>query len=78
MELKGKAALVTGPAKGMGRAITLALAAEGANLVLAGRDLAPTETAGGGQLLGRGEGESRGGLKSVGRGEGDAEGGDGG
>jgi NAD(P)-dependent dehydrogenase (short-subunit alcohol dehydrogenase family) len=44
MELKGKAALVTGPAKGMGRAITLALAAEGANLVLAGRDLAPIET----------------------------------
>ena len=43
MELSGKTALVTGPAKGMGRAISLALAAEGANLVLAGRDLAPVE-----------------------------------
>jgi 3-oxoacyl-[acyl-carrier protein] reductase len=43
MDLSGKTALVTGPAKGMGRAITLALASEGANLVLAGRDLAPIE-----------------------------------
>lgn len=43
MELQGKTALVTGPAKGMGRAITLALASEGANLVLAGRDLTPIE-----------------------------------
>ncbi|MEP4888048.1 MAG: SDR family oxidoreductase [Alphaproteobacteria bacterium] len=44
MELHGKTAFVTGPAKGMGRAISLALAREGANLVLAGRDLAPIET----------------------------------
>lgn len=44
MELAGKTAFVTGPAKGMGRAITLALAKEGASLVLAGRDLAPIET----------------------------------
>jgi 3-oxoacyl-[acyl-carrier protein] reductase len=43
MELTGKTALVTGPAKGMGRAITLALAAEGADLVLAGRDRAAIE-----------------------------------
>ena len=43
MELAGKTAFVTGPAKGMGRAITLELAKEGANLVLAGRDLAPVE-----------------------------------
>lgn len=43
MELAGKTAFVTGPAKGMGRAITLALAAEGANLVLAGRDVPPIE-----------------------------------
>ncbi|NNE83963.1 MAG: SDR family oxidoreductase [Alphaproteobacteria bacterium] len=43
MELSGKTAFVTGPAKGMGRAITLALAREGASLVLAGRDLAPVD-----------------------------------
>lgn len=41
MELAGKTAFVTGPAKGMGRTISLALAAEGANLILAGRDTAP-------------------------------------
>ncbi|WP_421724423.1 SDR family NAD(P)-dependent oxidoreductase [Bauldia sp.] len=39
MELSGKIAVVTGPAKGMGGAITLALAREGVNVVLAGRDL---------------------------------------
>jgi 3-oxoacyl-[acyl-carrier protein] reductase len=38
--LKGKAAIVTGPAKGMGAAITLALAREGVDLCLAGRDMA--------------------------------------
>lgn len=43
MELAGKTAFVTGPAKGMGRAITLELAKQGANLVLAGRDLTPIE-----------------------------------
>lgn len=43
LDLKGKNAFITGPAKGMGRAISLALAAEGANLVLAGRDLTPIE-----------------------------------
>ena len=37
--LKGKTAIVTGPAKGMGAAITLALAREGADLCLAGRDM---------------------------------------
>ena len=37
--LKGKAAIVTGPAKGMGAAITLALAREGVDLCLAGRDM---------------------------------------
>ena len=40
LQLRGKVAVITGPAKGMGRAVTLAFAAEGANLVLAGRDIA--------------------------------------
>jgi NAD(P)-dependent dehydrogenase (short-subunit alcohol dehydrogenase family) len=42
-ELLGKKAIVTGPAKGMGRSVTLALARQGADLALAGRDLAPVE-----------------------------------
>jgi NAD(P)-dependent dehydrogenase (short-subunit alcohol dehydrogenase family) len=37
--LEGKIAIVTGPAKGMGAAITLALAREGVDLALAGRDM---------------------------------------
>ena len=37
--LRGKVAIVTGPAKGMGAAITLALAREGVDLCLAGRDM---------------------------------------
>ncbi len=37
--LSGKVAVITGPAKGMGRAISLAFADAGAKLVLAGRDL---------------------------------------
>lgn len=36
--LSGKVAIVTGPARGMGAAITLALAREGVDLCLAGRD----------------------------------------
>src|SRR5690349_2839621 len=40
LDLKGKAAIVTGPAKGMGAAVTLALAKEGVDLCLAGRDMA--------------------------------------
>jgi len=40
MQLTGRRAVVTGPAKGMGAAITLALAREGADLSLLGRDLA--------------------------------------
>ncbi|MEM9223737.1 MAG: SDR family oxidoreductase [Pseudomonadota bacterium] len=47
MDLAGKTAFVTGPAKGMGEAVTLALAREGANLALAGRDLAPIEAVAG-------------------------------
>jgi 3-oxoacyl-[acyl-carrier protein] reductase len=39
LQLKNKVAVITGPAKGMGRAVTLAFAREGCRLVLAGRDL---------------------------------------
>ena len=41
--LEDRVAIVTGPAKGMGRAATLTLANAGANLVLVGRDLGPIE-----------------------------------
>ena len=40
LDLNGRTAIVTGPAKGMGAAITLALAREGVDLCLAGRDMA--------------------------------------
>ena len=43
MELEGKVAIVTGPAKGMGEAVTMALAQEGAELVLTGRDMTPID-----------------------------------
>jgi len=43
MDLKNRTAFVTGPAKGMGRAVTLALAKDGADVILAGRDIAPVE-----------------------------------
>jgi 3-oxoacyl-[acyl-carrier protein] reductase len=39
LNLDGKVAIVTGPAKGMGAAITLTLAREGVDLALAGRDM---------------------------------------
>lgn len=39
MELLGRKAIVTGPAKGMGSSITLALARAGADIALVGRDL---------------------------------------
>jgi NAD(P)-dependent dehydrogenase (short-subunit alcohol dehydrogenase family) len=41
--LNGRVAMITGPAKGMGAAITKAFAAEGARLALIGRDTAAIE-----------------------------------
>ena len=43
MKLAGQTAIVTGAAKGMGRAISLRLAGEGADLVLAAREIPPLE-----------------------------------
>ena len=43
LNLKGKVAVITGPAKGMGAAITMAFAAEGARLALVARDVAAVE-----------------------------------
>jgi NAD(P)-dependent dehydrogenase (short-subunit alcohol dehydrogenase family) len=40
LSLEGRAVIVTGPAKGMGRRITLALAEAGADVALLGRDVA--------------------------------------
>jgi 3-oxoacyl-[acyl-carrier protein] reductase len=43
LDLDGRIAIITGPAKGMGAAITKAFAAEGAKLALVGRDIAAIE-----------------------------------
>ncbi len=43
LQLKGRVAMITGPAKGMGAAITMAFAAEKSNLALVGRDIAAIE-----------------------------------
>ncbi|HEY2183832.1 MAG TPA: SDR family oxidoreductase, partial [Xanthobacteraceae bacterium] len=43
LKLVGRAAVITGPAKGMGAAITKAFASEGARLALLGRDTAAIE-----------------------------------
>ena len=43
LQLKGRVAVITGPAKGMGAAITHAFGAEGARLALLGRDVAAIE-----------------------------------
>ena len=41
--LKGRVAVITGPAKGMGAAVSKAFAAEGCKLALIGRDIAAIE-----------------------------------
>ena len=41
--MKGRVALITGPVKGMGAAVSLAFAREGCQLALAGRDIAAIE-----------------------------------
>ncbi len=43
LHLKGRVALITGPAKGMGAAVTRAFASEGCRLALLGRDVAAIE-----------------------------------
>jgi NAD(P)-dependent dehydrogenase (short-subunit alcohol dehydrogenase family) len=43
LQLNGRIAMITGPAKGMGAAITTAFAAEGVQLALVGRDVAAVE-----------------------------------
>ncbi len=43
MRLESKIAIVTGAAKGMGEAVTLAMAREGADIMLAARDMTPLE-----------------------------------
>jgi NAD(P)-dependent dehydrogenase (short-subunit alcohol dehydrogenase family) len=43
LQLKGRVAFITGPAKGMGASITRSFAAEGCRLVLVGRDMAAIE-----------------------------------
>jgi NAD(P)-dependent dehydrogenase (short-subunit alcohol dehydrogenase family) len=54
VKLRGHVAVVTGAAKGMGRAIVLRLAGEGADCVLASREVAPLEqVAGEARALGR-------------------------
>ncbi|MGL4289923.1 MAG: SDR family NAD(P)-dependent oxidoreductase [Phreatobacter sp.] len=43
LDLKGRVVVITGPAKGMGAAVTRGFAAEGARLALLGRDIAAIE-----------------------------------
>jgi NAD(P)-dependent dehydrogenase (short-subunit alcohol dehydrogenase family) len=43
LNLTGRVTVITGPAKGMGAAITMAFAAEGSRLALIGRDIAAIE-----------------------------------
>jgi 3-oxoacyl-[acyl-carrier protein] reductase len=43
LQLKGRVAIITGPVKGMGAAVTHAFAAEGCKLALVGRDTVAIE-----------------------------------
>jgi len=43
LNLKGRVAMITGPAKGMGAAVSIAFAREGCRLALVGRDVAAIE-----------------------------------
>ena len=43
LQLKARVVMITGPAKGMGAAITKAFAAEGSKLALVGRDVVAVE-----------------------------------
>ena len=52
LDLKGRVTVITGPAKGMGAAITMAFAAEGARLALLGRDVAASTGCRAGARLG--------------------------
>ena len=46
LKLDGRIAMITGPAKGMGSAVTMAFAEEGARLALIGRDIEAIEAVG--------------------------------
>ena len=46
LKLDGRIAMITGPAKGMGTAVTMAFAGEGARLALIGRDIKAIEAVG--------------------------------
>src|SRR3981189_2288718 len=43
LNLKGRVAMITGPAKGMGAAVSIAFAREGCRLALVGRDVVAIE-----------------------------------
>ena len=60
--LEGKVALVTGASRGIGRAIALALAAEGSRVVMCARNAADLEAAVR-EARARGGGETRGGRR---------------
>jgi NAD(P)-dependent dehydrogenase (short-subunit alcohol dehydrogenase family) len=58
-KLKGKTAIITGGSKGLGRAMAIALAAEGANLALVSRDRAKLDAVAAESVAANGGGEAR-------------------